>query len=163
MDGLFKSKIYIIPLCLFITAIFLSLGQAPSPPAKQSTANQSASEAGANNDWQRFDENLIPPLLEQGRVIFVDVTADWCITCQFNKHNILLSGQAVQLFNDWDVALMQADWTRYDEDITHYLHKHQRAGIPLYVVYGPKAKQGIILSEILTFQEINRAILKAKG
>ncbi len=101
--------------------------------------------------WQPFDEAAISRLVGEGKTVFVDVTADWCLTCKVNK-KIGLSGDEVTsaLFDSPDVVAMQADWTRQDAAIAEFLKKHGRYGIPFNAVFGPKAPEGLILPELLT-------------
>jgi suppressor for copper-sensitivity B len=84
-----------------------------------------------------------------GRTVFVDVTADWCITCQANKKLVLNRGAVPQRFADPALVAMRADWTRPDETIARFLAAHGRYGIPFNIVYGPGAPQGIVLPELL--------------
>jgi suppressor for copper-sensitivity B len=107
--------------------------------------------------WKPFDEAAIPGHIAQGHTVFVDVTADWCITCQVNKA-IVIGDEAVRARLDGEgVFAMQADWTRPDPDIAGYLAKHGRYGIPFNAVFGPGAPEGIMLPELLT----PRAVLDA--
>ncbi len=99
--------------------------------------------------WQAFEEARIEPLVSEGRTVFVDVTADWCITCKFNKAAVLERGPvAARLAGD--IVAMRADWTRPDPAISTYLARFARYGIPFNAVYGPAAPAGIALPELLT-------------
>jgi suppressor for copper-sensitivity B len=100
--------------------------------------------------WRNFDEAAIPGLVAEGKVVFVDVTADWCITCQANKALVLNRGQVAERLGGKGVVAMRADWTRPDPVIAQYLAKYGRYGIPFNVVYGPNAPRGIPLPELLT-------------
>ncbi|MBF0355316.1 MAG: thioredoxin family protein [Alphaproteobacteria bacterium] len=112
--------------------------------------------------WQPFDEAAIPRLVQQGKRVFVDVTADWCVTCQVNKR-LVLSRESVQaLLTDPGVVAMQADWTRPNETIGTYLAKFGRYGIPFNVVYGPSAPDGLPLPELLSEQAVIEALGQAK-
>lgn len=70
-----------------------------------------------------------------GQPVFVDVTADWCITCLANEQAVLGSDAVQQAFRDSGVAYMVADWTDYDPQIAEFVASHGRSGIPLYVLY----------------------------
>jgi thiol:disulfide interchange protein len=70
-----------------------------------------------------------------GRPVFVDVTADWCITCMANETAVLFKDDMVQAFADYGVVYMVADWTNPDADIAALLKLHGRNGIPLYLMY----------------------------
>ena len=115
----------------------------------------------ASMTWQSFDEVELAQMIEDDRIIFVDVTADWCITCKANKA-LVLDRQATQkLLAASNVVMMQADWTLPDEAISAYLARYNRFGIPFNIVYGPAAKEGIILPEILSFDTVEKAISAA--
>ena len=100
--------------------------------------------------WQKFDPAAIPRLIDKDLIVFVDVTADWCITCQVNKRLVLEQGRILELLNSPDVIAMQADWTRPDADIAAYLASFGRYGIPFNAVYGANAPNGVALPELLS-------------
>nr|HRQ81062.1 thioredoxin family protein [Azospirillaceae bacterium] len=118
-----------------------------------------ATESGVR--WVPFDEAAIPRLTAAGKVVLVDVTADWCVTCQANKKLVLNRGAAAEKLAGADVVAMRADWTRPDEGIARYLARHGRYGIPFNIVYGPKAPQGLPLSELLTESAVLAALTQA--
>jgi suppressor for copper-sensitivity B len=113
--------------------------------------------------WRRFDQAAIPDLVAQGKTVFVDVTADWCLTCKANKSLLIDPPPVSTLLNQDNVVPMVADWTRPDPAISRYLAHHNRYGIPLNVVYGPKAPEGIVLPEICTAETIVQALRQAQG
>jgi suppressor for copper-sensitivity B len=113
--------------------------------------------------WQAFDQAAIPDLVAQGKTVFVDVTADWCITCKANKALLIDPPPVSTLLNQDNVVAMVADWTKPDPAISRYLAHYNRYGIPLNVVYGPKAPEGIVLPEICTAETIVQAIRQAQG
>lgn len=100
--------------------------------------------------WSPFDPEVIPGLVKSGKIVFVDVTADWCITCQVNKRLVLEQGRMLELMRSPDVVAMQADWTRPNDAIAAYLASFNRYGIPFNAVYGPKSLSGYPLPEFLT-------------
>lgn len=128
----------------------------PGFAASESTAKESA-------DWRPFEEAVIGDLVEAGEVVFVDVTADWCITCKANKALVLGRGEVASRLGDGSIETMQADWTRPNEAIANYLASHGRYGIPFNVVYGRDAPDGIVLPELLTQDAVLAAIEKAGG
>jgi len=99
--------------------------------------------------WVPFAEEAIREHVAAGRTVFVDVTADWCITCQANKKLVLNRGAVAQRFDDPALIAMRADWTRPDPAIARFLADHGRYGIPFNIVYGPGAPQGVPLPELL--------------
>jgi suppressor for copper-sensitivity B len=118
-----------------------------------------APEAGG--PWRAFDESQIAGYVAQGKVVFVDVTADWCITCKANKAVVLNQGDVAKRLARDPVVALQADWTRPDERIAAYLARHGRYGIPFNVVYGPGAPEGIPLPELLTSAAVLEALDRA--
>ncbi len=100
--------------------------------------------------WQAFAPAQIPSLVAQGRVVFVDVTADWCITCKANKALVLDRPPVAAKLAAPNVVRMLADWTRPSDEIAAYLASFGRYGIPFNIVYGPGAPAGIPLPELLT-------------
>jgi len=111
--------------------------------------------------WQPFDEGKIPGLIAQGKTVFIDVTADWCITCQVNKALVLNREEVLTAFQGKDVIIMQADWTRPDPMISDFLARHQRYGIPFDAVYGPGAPKGVVLPELLSQDAVLDAFKRA--
>ena len=107
-------------------------------------------QAGVDAAWAAFDRDAIAARVAEGEVVFVDVTADWCLTCQANKRLVLERGAVADALDAPGVVLMRADWTRPDEAIRRYLADHGRYGIPLNAVYGPSRPEGILLPEVLT-------------
>lgn len=116
-----------------------------------------------NGAWIAFDEAAIPALVAEGRVVFVNVTADWCITCRVNE-TLVLSKHPVRdsLASDAVVA-MRADWTRPDAEISAYLARFGRYGIPFDAVYGPGVPNGQALPELLTTEAVLGGLERAAG
>ena len=99
--------------------------------------------------WVEFDRVAIARHVSRGQTVFVDVTADWCVTCKANKTLVLEREPVASALKATNVVLMQADWTQPSDVISRYLEDNGRYGIPFNVVYGPGAPEGIILPEIL--------------
>ena len=112
--------------------------------------------------WRPFDHGAIRSLVSQGRTVFVDVTADWCLTCQANKRLVLGQDAMARRLNARAIA-MRADWTRPNPAIADYLAGFGRYGIPFNVVYGPGAPGGIVLPELLTVGDVAAALDRAGG
>jgi suppressor for copper-sensitivity B len=136
---------------------------APAGLATLTVSSVAPGKTGKAGFWRAFEPEQIPVLVASGKTVFVDVTADWCITCQVNKTLVLTKGDVVKRLTAGDVVPMQADWTRPNDAIARYLAEFQRYGIPFNVVYGPGAPEGIPLSEVLTPGEVLDALSKAKG
>ena len=117
---------------------------------------------GTTINWQKLDVEEIKSMVSLGRVVFVDVTADWCITCKVNKVIVLNRDPTLTKLRGNEVIKMQADWTLPSAEIANYLASFQRYGIPFNAVYGPAAPDGIALPELLRSQSVLDAINLAK-
>jgi len=125
-----------------------------SPPSARDEPAQGAVA------WVPFDRVRIGPLVAEGRTVLVDVTADWCLTCQVNKRLVLERGEIAKRLGG-DVVAMRADWTRPSATIADYLASFGRYGIPFNAVYGPGAPEGIALPELLTDSAVLAALEQA--
>ena len=114
-----------------------------------SSQQRSEASTGATY-WQAFVPQDIARHVSEGHTVFVDVTADWCLTCKANKTLVLDRDSVADRLSDETVIAMQADWTRPDDEIARFLERHGRYGIPFNIVFGPEAPSGISLPEILT-------------
>jgi suppressor for copper-sensitivity B len=112
-------------------------------------------------NWQTFDEAAIPALVAEGKTVFVDVTAEWCLTCLANKQLVLDQPDMVEQLSAVNIILMRADWTKPDPAIGAYLKRFNRYGIPFNVVYGPGAPNGLPLPELLRRDVITTALKQA--
>jgi suppressor for copper-sensitivity B len=122
-----------------------------------------SANAGAGDGWLAFDQGEIARRVAAGEVVFVDVTADWCLTCQVNKKLVIESAAVADDFETNGVVRMRADWTRASDEISDYLAGFGRYGIPFNVVYGPGAPAGETLPELLTVNSVLAATAKAVG
>jgi suppressor for copper-sensitivity B len=113
--------------------------------------------------WREFSREAIDLALARGETVFVDVTADWCITCQVNKRAVIEREPVRARLNAPGVIAMRADWTRPDPRIAAYLAGFGRYGIPFNAVYGPARPGGIALGEILTSDAVLEALARAHG
>jgi len=111
----------------------------------------------AHAAWQAYDEAAIDTHLAQGRPVFVDFTAAWCVSCQVNKRLVLHTDETLQAFARSNVALMRADWTHRDERITAALGRLGRNGVPVYVLMRP-GREPLLLPEILTGGLVREAL-----
>ena len=111
--------------------------------------------------WQPFDRARLATLVSQGKTVFVDVTAEWCVTCQVNKLLVLDNAEVAARLNAPGVVAMLADWTQPSDEISRYLASFGRYGIPFNAVYGPKAPTGIALPELLGVATVLEALATA--
>ena len=111
-------------------------------------------------DWLNFYDITLDKLINENKIVFLDITADWCATCQFNKINVLNSETIISLFKKNDVTLIRADWTKPNDKINLFLEKYDRFGIPFNAFFSPNFPEGILLSELLSEKEMIDAINK---
>lgn len=113
--------------------------------------------------WRPLDAPGIAELVAAGRVVYVNVTADWCLTCKVNEHVVLSRDPVRGRLADADVVPMRGDWTRPDEGIARFLAGFGRYGIPFDAVYGPGLPAGEALPELLTTDAVLDALDRAAG
>jgi thiol:disulfide interchange protein/DsbC/DsbD-like thiol-disulfide interchange protein len=108
--------------------------------------------------WAKFSKNSLEQAVSAGHPVFVDFTADWCITCKTNERFAIDTPQVRGAFSKNKVVLLKADWTNGDPEITEILRQHGRAGVPMYLVYPGGSKEPILLSEVISSQTILDAL-----
>ena len=128
---------------------------ATSDPA--SAGKSSATAAG----WVEYSPEKLAQLTSEGKPVFVDFTAAWCVTCQVNKRVALNTEKVTNRFAAEQIIRMKADWTNRDERITQALAQFGRNGVPLYVLYDASGHP-TVLPEILTEGTVLAALDKVK-
>jgi suppressor for copper-sensitivity B len=127
------------------------------------TADRWATPLPKERQWHRLSVANIDQYVAEGKVVFVDVTADWCITCKANKIGVLLQEPVYSILDNSKVIRMKGDWTRPSDLVTEYLRSYHRYGIPFNIVYGQNAPQGIALPTVLSSEMVLKAIEQAGG
>ncbi len=120
---------------------------------------QDAAPLQASSGWQAWEPGKVEQLLVNNQNVFVDFTAAWCVTCQFNKKTTLSDEAVLQDFNAKKVQLLRADWTRRDPAITQAINQLGRSGVPVYVIYKPGSAP-VVLSEILSVAQLRAELAK---
>lgn len=152
-----KASSLILAAALVVTGAFLTF---PLPHQTPS----GAIEYTGNVEWTAWTDEGVQAALEEGRPVFVDFTADWCLTCKVNKRNAIDTPATEAAIEKYNVAAFRADWTHENEDIRAKLQEFNRAGIPFYLVYSPeKPTQPWTLSEIITERSLISALKRAAG
>lgn len=114
-------------------------------------------------NWQPLSEQAITDALADHKVVFVDVTADWCVTCKANKFNVLLRDDVQQALNDKQVVALRGDWSRPSKSINAFLQKRGSVAVPFNQIYGPGLPAGEILSPLLTRDAVLQGLKNAQG
>lgn len=117
------------------------------------------SQAALEHQWQPYTPARLQQLLDSGTPTFVNLTADWCITCLANEKIALDTDTTQRAFAAAGIVKLKGDWTHYNAEITHLLAEFDRNGVPLYLLYsGKKNAPPVILPQILREQTIIDAI-----
>ena len=125
------------------------------PYVVKGVAPQSASSA--TDRWQPWEPGKVEQVLASGQAVFVDYTAAWCVTCQYNKKTTLADAAVLADLQARKVVMLRADWTRRDPAITAALAQLGRNGVPVYVLQAP-GRAPVVLSEILSVAEVRAAL-----
>jgi len=139
------------------------LGWAIGPSVTRLQASPAPGQAVATTvagmSWQPWSPEAQAELVSQGRAVFVDFTAAWCVTCQYNKRVTLADAAVLGDMAGKNVALLRADWTRRDPAVTAALAALGRNGVPVYAIHkNGQATQ--VLSELLSVEEVRAALAR---
>jgi thiol:disulfide interchange protein/DsbC/DsbD-like thiol-disulfide interchange protein len=148
------AMVAVAALVLVTSGLFsLRFDEASAPVAGRASTVASA---------QPWDAAAVNAALEAGQPVFIDFTADWCLTCKFNERTVLSREEVRAAFTEHQVAFFVADWTRRDARITAKLAEHGRAGVPMYLVLSPGAPdKPEVLPELLTADLVVDAVKRA--
>ncbi len=135
-------------------------GQIQGNPQGETASNGISGQDIPENTWQPWSPERVAQAQSAGQTVFVDFTAAWCVSCQFNKRTTLASDEVKAAFKAGRVLLLRADWTRRDAAITAELTRLGRSGVPVYAVYTPGTTGPRLLSEILSVAEVLAALPK---
>ena len=129
-----------------IVAALALLTQVEQPSTRQGNG-EAAQSALSELPWS---EQRLQDSLQAGHPVFVNFTADWCITCKVNERVALNSSELIETFNREQVTYLVGDWTSGNEVITRVLERFGRSGVPLYLMYLPGRQEPEILPQLLT-------------
>jgi thiol:disulfide interchange protein DsbD len=129
-------------------------------PKKLAAAPETSTTTEPQGGWQPWSADAVSRYQAQGRPVFVDFTASWCLSCQVNERVALQQPQVQQAFKDANVALLKADWSRSDDAITQALTAMGRSGVPAYALYVPGQSEPELLPEALTPGIVTDALAK---
>jgi thiol:disulfide interchange protein len=145
-----------IPLSQVREASMNTGGSTNNPSPASSAFPQ---QPGSSILWQPYSEQALTSARAAGHPVFIDFTAAWCLSCQFNERRVLKSQEVEDALRNHNVTTMKADWTNSDPAITAKLASVGRAGVPTYVVYQAAAgSQADVLPELLSKDLVLKAI-----
>lgn len=134
-----------------VTAIVLAIN---------SPAAAAQGKVSKYHDWLAFDEAQAEALRAEGRLVFIDFTADWCLTCKTNERLVLETPEIAAAFAEHGVVPMKGDWTNPDDEIAAFLARYGKSAVPFYVLYRP-GREPHVFPEILTRQQVLDALAAA--
>lgn len=151
---------------LVIVSIGLSIAMIAAPFPERGTTTASASAPKLGPDSEPFSPDRLADLRREGKAVFVNFTAAWCITCLFNEQVAMQSQATADAFKETGTAYLKGDWTNRDPVIANILRTHGRDGVPLYLYYPPGQGDGphkpLVLPEVLT-QDLVISTIRNKG
>jgi thiol:disulfide interchange protein DsbD len=145
LPGLWRGVLAALAVLLAVLATQVVLPALASPPPGRETVR--------TEGWGVWSADRVAQQLQAGHPVFVDFTAAWCITCQYNKQTVLTRPEVLDAFSERGVTLLRADWTLRDPAISSALAALGRSGVPVYVLYR-KDQAPVVLSEILSVAEL---------
>ena len=147
-----------------LTTLGLLSAMAFVTPQVVSPTNSSVnSEKLTENHWQKLDIPSIKSLVHAGNIVFVDISAEWCLTCKVNKSLVLEKTKIIQQLTAPETITMRGDWTKPDRAIAEYLASFGRYGLPFNAIYGPGTPLGLVLPELLSGALVLSAMQQARG
>lgn len=148
-----------VVLGVLSAAVLLWLGMAIGPRVTDMLSPESAASSATRGSalWEPWSQARQDDLVAEGRPVFVDYTAAWCVTCQYNKRTTLADPGLLDEMAARQIALLRADWTRRDPAVTAALAALGRNGVPVYVLH-KNGQAPVVLSEVLSVEEVRTAL-----
>ncbi|SEL49981.1 Thiol:disulfide interchange protein DsbD [Pseudoxanthomonas sp. GM95] len=149
-----RRTLAVVVLLVSVVPLVL-LHRLPPPSATSNTASADGSEP--------YSPARLAELRKQGQVVFVDMGADWCVSCKANEQAVLNRDDFRNALRSSNAVLMRGDWTNVDPTITAFLTEYKAVGVPLYVVFPKSGGDGEVLPTVLTPQLVRDALKRAAG
>ncbi len=115
-------------------------------------------EKEINSIWKTFNQIQLREHVANGDTVIVDITADWCMTCKYNKFVVLDNHFMLSYYTKHKIITMRADYTAANKEINNFLARYNQRGIPFNIIYSKKYPQGLILPSILKISDVLSAI-----
>jgi len=165
-----RYTVWLIALAVVGASYYLFIASVPGLIAGQGTQADKRAGAGTIDQaasasglaWQPFTVETLDRALSAGKIVFLDFTAEWCLTCKVNEQTVINSDAVSRRLKSLQVVTLKADWTRQDPLITKLLNKFGRSGVPLYVIFAPgRSAYPIVLPEVITQPIVLQALDQA--
>ena len=140
-----RGSVLLVIVLLVIGSAYYFIGE-----KFKSASIAASSTASVGSGWAKFTPERLASELQQGHPVFIDFTAEWCITCKFNESTVLETAAVRAAFSEHQIVKLKADWTNGDPAITKLLKQFGRPGVPLYVLYPGGTAQPYVFPELLT-------------
>lgn len=115
-----------------------------------------------NSIRRDFNVDAIKQQISEGNIVFVGITADWCLTCKYNNLTVLDRNKTFALFKNYNVYVMIGDLTTHNQEIYNFMKANGSYGIPFYKIYSPKYPEGITLPVIITYADLKSVLQEVK-
>ncbi|MBR3502264.1 MAG: thioredoxin family protein, partial [Alphaproteobacteria bacterium] len=105
------------------------------------------------------DKALISEKISAGKSVLLEIKADWCLTCQYNQAMVLTNLNLENWRNNYNMEVMTVDWTDYNREVLDFMEKYGRKGLPFYILFTPVMRDGIVLPELFTADDITSMLV----
>lgn len=157
-----KIKVWSSAILVFLSISAVTIFMQPQVMAALAGQSKASATEEKNSIWQPYSVDSLDKAISQGKTVFLDFTANWCLTCKVNETTVISTPEVLSKFKELKVVTMKADWTKQDAEVTQLLKKFGRSGVPLYVVFpGGRASEPIVLPEVITKELVLQALEKA--
>jgi thiol:disulfide interchange protein len=155
-----KFVVWILALVVVAAGYWAFLRPFPELLGTKATKGQKRQVDGI--DWQNFTLAELDKNLKANKTVFIDFTAQWCLTCKANEATIINTPEVIERFKALNVVPLKADWTAQDPEISDLLRKFGRSGVPVYVVFpAGHPNEPVVLPEVISKQIVIDALNKA--
>ncbi|MGV8834749.1 protein-disulfide reductase DsbD family protein [Cellvibrio sp.] len=158
------GTVFAIALITFVSGVsYLSVNSSSASAGSASAGNTAANNENklTEQNWEPYSEARLAELLREGKPVFLNFTASWCISCLVNERVALSDASVIETFKQQGIVYLKGDWTNRDAAITQFLQKFNRSGVPLYVFYpAGQSEQPAELPQILTPDMVIAAVTK---